>query len=125
MEVKNMSVHDIHNLARIAGCDTPMDQSGEGATWLRECMSEALDMKSEMRGRHDDDLIHEIADGLVPVYTHQLWQVWVDLGGFNFDGEYRDFSSHGDSGDSMNRVAQADCFEWASTIVGHVSRDGY
>ena len=98
MEVKNMSVHDIHNLARIAGCDTPMDQSGEGATWLRECMSEALDMKSEMRGRHDDDLIHEIADGL---------------------------SSHGDSGDSMNRVAQADCFEWASTIVGHVSRDGY
>ena len=100
-----MSVHDIHNLARIAGCDTPMDQSGEGATWLRECMSEALDMKSEMRGRHDDDLIHEIADGLVPVYTHQLW--------------------HGDSGDSMNRFAQADCFEWASTIVGHVSRDGY
>jgi len=112
---------NINQIARMADCSTPEGDDTDGAKFLRECFNEAQDMKSEFRGRHDGDLIHEIADGLVPIYTNELWNVWVDCGGYHFDGTYRDFSSHGDTSDTMNRVAQADCYEWARNIVATVA----
>lgn len=119
-----MKEANVIQLSRMADCSTPEGNDSDGAKFLKECFSTAQDMKSEMRGRHDGDLIHEIADGLVPIYTGNLWNVWVDCGGYNFDGEYRDFSSSNDTGDRMNRIAQADCFEWAYNIVATVAREG-
>lgn len=33
----------------------------------------------------DDGLVHEVADNLVPLYDHELWGVFVDLGGYHAD----------------------------------------
>ncbi len=116
-------------VADLAGCpSTPMDES-EGATFLLYCWETALDLSRELIGLSDraydiriSDLASEFADSCVPLYTAQLWSVWTDCGGYNFDGEYRDFSSSSEVGNRMNRIAQADCFEWAHNIMYECQR---
>ena len=50
--------------------------------------------------------------------------MWVDCGGYNNDnGEYRDFVRSGDTGDMMNRIAQADCYEWAMNVIFAIERE--
>lgn len=119
--VNRMDDYSLRMIANMAGCDTPEGEDTDGAKWLRECLAEAMDMQSQ----YDDinqDTFFEVADGLVPIYTNQLWNVWVDCGGYNHEGEYRDFASHGDTGDMMNRVAMADCYEWAYNIISSYYR---
>jgi hypothetical protein len=132
IKVNKMKEANINQIARIAGCSTPEGNDTDGAKFLRDCYNEAQDMKSVMRGGPgrgrgrtlDDNSINDIADGLVPGHTNELWNVWVDCGGYEFDGDYRDFSSSNDTGDRMNRIAQADCFEWAHNIISTVAREG-
>tara|TARA_R110002020_G_scaffold170189_1_gene359549 strand:+ start:147 stop:542 length:396 start_codon:yes stop_codon:yes gene_type:complete len=123
-EKRKLSLWD---LADMAGCSKPEGAETDGAKWLREVEFEAYDVVDSYRTEKDKeyppDYVHEKADDLVPIYTNQLWNVWTDLGGYNFDGEYRDFSSHGDTGDRMNRIAQADCYEWAQNIIFDIVQD--
>ena len=95
---------------------TPEGEDSDGAKWLMICYETAKDF-AENDDAYFMDNAHEIADGLVPIYSNRLWNVWVDCGGYHFDGSYRDFSSHGDTGDTMNRIAQADCYEWAHNVL--------
>tara|TARA_R110002073_G_scaffold253928_1_gene416587 strand:- start:445 stop:843 length:399 start_codon:yes stop_codon:yes gene_type:complete len=111
-------------IARMAECSTPEGDDTDGAKFLRECFDMAEELNIELQGLENgeydmriDDLAHEFADSCVPIYTNQLWNVWVDCGGYHFDGEYRDFTSHGDTSDTMNRIAQADCYQWARNIM--------
>ena len=100
----------IYEAVEIAGCSSPEGEDTDGAVWLREVIEAGVDMERYYEVL-SSDAIHETADQLVPVYTNKLWNIWVDLGGYYFDGEYRDFSSNSDTGDMMNRVAMADCYE--------------
>ena len=112
-------------VARMA--DTPSTPEGkdtEGAKWLMTCFYTAEELYDDLQGYSNEeydirisDLAMEYADGLVPIYTSQLWNIWVDCGGYNHEGEYRDFTSHGDTGDMMNRIAMADCYEWANNVL--------
>ena len=102
---------------------TPRDAS-DGANFLISCWENALDLSRELIGLSDNeydirisDLAAEFADSCVPIYTGELWSVWTDCGGYNFDGSYRDFVSSSEQGTMMNRIAQADCWEWAHNIM--------
>lgn len=124
----NYSGKDIYDteVADLAGMTrTPMENS-EGMNFLQYCFESAIDLleetmrDSELNQNFElrfDELSNEYADGCVPIYTAQLWSVWTDCGGYNFDGSYRDFVSSSEQGTIMNRIAQADCFEWAKNIM--------
>ena len=118
----------IYEATRMAGCDMPEGNETDGAKWIRGVIREAEELRGAFptKGSKEEfdkqDRVSEIADGLIPIYTNHLWNVWVDLGGYHFQGEYRDFNSmhesHGyDDSDRMNRIAQADCYEWAHNIL--------
>ena len=111
-------------IARMAETpSTPEGKDSDGAKWLMTCYEVAKDF-AENDDAYFMDNAHEIADGLVPIYTSQLWNIWVDCGGYNNDdGQYRDFTSHGDTGDMMNRIAMSDCYEWAMNILMSIERD--
>ena len=119
----------INEAVQVAGCSSPEGKDTDGAKWLREVIEAGEEMMDDFNIVDDSyakdagSVIFEWADGQVPIYTNQLWNVWVDLGGYYFDGEYRDFSANSDTGDTMNRVAQADCYEWAERILSNMARD--
>jgi len=128
----NYNGRDIYDteVADLAGMTrTPMEDT-EGLIFLQYCFETAVDLYEETSSNSQlnrnyelrfDELAREFADGCVPIYTAQLWSVWTDCGGYNFDGSYRDFVSSSEQGTIMNRVAQADCFEWAYNIMSGVT----
>lgn len=114
--------YSLYDLSRMAGCSQPEGEDTDGAKFLRECISMAMEIDNYYDEVGSDE-IAETADGLVPIYTNELWNVWVDCGGYRHDGEFRDFARSNDVGDMMNRIAQADCYEWAYNILGSYARD--
>jgi hypothetical protein len=121
-----MAKMTISEMATVAGCSSPQGKDTDGAKWLREVQDAGEEMIRDLKDdfvKYPQDRVHEVADGQVPIYTNKLWNIWVDLGGYYFDGEYRDFSSNSDTGDMMNRVAQADCYEWAQNILFDMAQD--
>ena len=120
-------MRSIAQLARMADCpETPEGEDTEGAKWLRRVEQDAEEAEEqyydEYSNRISEDAVFEIADGSVPIYTNELWNVWVDCGGYNHDGQYRDFVSSSESGNMMNRIAQADCYEWAVNLIQEITR---
>lgn len=67
-----------YQLANLAGVACPDSVESPGAQFLRGVESAAEDVA-------DPDDVGEVADGCVPVYTHERWQVFVDLAAFNED----------------------------------------
>lgn len=83
-------------LAKLAGCSDPDAHDGigfgdapgtvedaigsPGAQFLRNVEDDVND-----RDEVDEDTAHEIADANVPVYTHELWQTFVDIAAYNED----------------------------------------
>ena len=112
---------DYWRVARMAECRQPESADSAGGKWLMKCYNESKEF-AENDNAYFMDNAHEIADGLVPIYTNELWHIWVDCGGYEFEGEYRDFTSHSDTGDTMNRAAMADCYEWAMNILMSIER---
>ena len=73
----------VWQLARMAGVSDPDSQESAGAVWLRRVEGTADEL-----GEYGDDVedaIHELADSLVPIYTHERWQVFVDLAAYQVD----------------------------------------
>ena len=99
------------NLARLAECSDPDAHDGRGfdhydgppvegspgAQWLRHVENAAGDILGDAESLADnpgDTLaeradyngrLHETADGAVPDYTHERWQVFVDLCAYQED----------------------------------------
>lgn len=87
-------------LARLAGCSDPDAHDGRGfdgqdvqpvegsagARFLRSVEDDCRD-RLEDGDEIDDvgDVAHEVADGAVPVYTHERWSVFVDLAAYTED----------------------------------------
>ena len=120
---------EYYEVARMAECpSTPEGKDSDGARWLMKVYEDAVDIPRNYDfddfPNQQSDIMAEVADGLVPIYTNELWNVWVDCGGYNNDGgQYRDFIRSGDVGDMMNRVAQADCYEWAMNVIFAIERE--
>ncbi|HUR18910.1 MAG TPA: hypothetical protein VMZ51_08255 [Acidimicrobiales bacterium] len=71
-------------LARLADCSDPDTVTSPGALWL----ASVADSATDLAGLDPDDrtdAIHELADNAVPIYTREVWSVFVDLGAYQTD----------------------------------------
>jgi hypothetical protein len=81
----NTNTHNANELSRIAGCYSPDDAfDSPGARFLLG-VADACAEQSEYGYEDVSDAAHEIADSAVPVYTHERWQTFVDLGAYEQD----------------------------------------
>lgn len=87
-----------YHLARLAETYSPDSLESPGAHFL----ASVADAFEEYERDADGDWLHEAADGAVPIYTHERWQVFVDLGAYN-----EDISDLGATGDATQDAAIA------------------
>ena len=67
-----------YQLARVAGVASPDSPESPGAKWLELVAVSAEEVE-------DEEYLSEVADQLVPIYTHERWQVFVDLAAYQED----------------------------------------
>lgn len=83
-EVSDPDEHDGIGFSADQGV-TPRDGS-PGARFLRSVAYDVAEfVNDESDDQDQDERMHEIADGAVPVYTHELWQTFVDLAAYTED----------------------------------------
>lgn len=80
--------HNPYVLANMTDTGKPDTNESPGAVWLVHIADAAEELAEEVRDARDlEDAVHECADQLVPVYTHEMWQVFVDLTAYNEEDE--------------------------------------
>lgn len=99
--------YTVWQLARMAGVADPDSWDSAGAKFLVHIETGFVDAEGL-----DDDDVHEIADSYVPVYTHDIWQTFVDLAAY---GE--DVSEWGAFGDDLTRVAAVALYMIAERLL--------
>jgi hypothetical protein len=101
-------------LARMAGVSDPdSHDDSPGAKFLRRVESSASEIAENVADGYDlDDQILEVADALVPVYTHEVWKVFVDLAAYEVEVE-TDMALESD----MTKRAQVALYEVARTLL--------
>ena len=72
-------------LARLADVYDPDEKDNPAARFLEGIAEDVADRLSYDPDGDPDEWVHKIADLAVPVYTHERWQVFVDLGAYNED----------------------------------------
>jgi len=86
--------HNVFQLATLADCYSPDSDDSPGAAFLARVARDVADRVNEEAGTDvirdlvsdlTEDGAHEIADSAVPIYTHERWQAFVDLGAYNED----------------------------------------
>lgn len=86
-----MEIRNAHQLAYLADCASP-DNAGEGDEAPSAGASFLLSVQDEILDAHEYDPwtanacdVFEIADQLVPIYTHDLWETFADLAAYRED----------------------------------------
>lgn len=75
-----------YELAQLADCGEPANSDSPGAKFLCSMRDALIDAREYSGDAFDpDEDLHELADGAVPVYTYQRWQVFLDLAGWQVD----------------------------------------
>ena len=91
--VIELSGYNAHQLAYHADSSSPDSPDSPGAEYLalvRDSIVEAYRYNIEHGNTFDSEDIHEIVAGCVPVYTHNLWETFTDLGAYSVDvDDYR------------------------------------
>ncbi|AKY03376.1 hypothetical protein FDI81_gp69 [Streptomyces phage Hydra] len=110
--IEDIKQRGAYSLAGDADTLDPDGHTSAGAlllTSVRDAVIEAVEWRVENDGLtlaeaaedvQDGDAIGEIADSAPSVYTHQLWQEFVDLGGYREDLEPHDLN-----GDDLSKIA--------------------
>jgi len=81
-----ITVPTVWYLARIAGCGDPYSATSPGAEWLCRFPNAAQEILDYAQTDSDaQDAIREQADSLVPVYTRELWNTFVDVAAYDED----------------------------------------
>ena len=114
---------DFYKLADESGLSRPDSNDSAGAEWLKEVWERAVhlrDLKKDENVYDIEDLIHEEADASVPIYTHNLWEVWVDLQGYNHPETYENYMID-QMGEmlirDLNKIPQASLYDAARNIL--------
>lgn len=86
------TTYSVYELAHMAGVNSPDGPNSPGALWLEQVaasLAEAIDYRHDQGDDQGpvDDVVHELADTAVPIYTHERWKIFVDLGAYNFDAD--------------------------------------
>jgi hypothetical protein len=81
------SDRNAYSLALLADVASPDSLESPGALWLTRIESAAANLLEECAELGGDpvDAIHETADAIVPIYTHERWSVFTDLAAYNED----------------------------------------
>lgn len=87
--------HTPYSLAEVAGCFAPDSPTSPGAVFLLGIAEHVADSRDD-----GEDAAAYIADAAVPVYTHDVWAAFVDLGAYREDP-----SELGDDGSDMTKSA--------------------
>lgn len=87
--------HTAYDLARMAGVASPDLPTSPGAAWLEQIAASLDDYEWDNdNGSDNSDTISEMANNIVPIYTHNKWSVFVDLCAYQEDisefGEFDD-----------------------------------
>lgn len=84
--------HNPFCLASLADCASPDSADSPGAAFLARVARDVTDYVSDAEDADPRDALdnvsdwsHGIADSAVPVYTHERWQVFVDLAAYQED----------------------------------------
>ena len=87
--------HNPFHLATLADCYSPDSSDSPGAQFLariaRDVADRLVDSDEAEGSRYvlteltEGDAAHEIADSAVPIYTHDMWATFADLGAYNED----------------------------------------
>ena len=98
-----MTTHTTFQLARLADCGDPdvpdftsfdvpdaadpdAPEPSPGARFLHSVAVEVPNVRERVADGEDlGDVIHEVADAEVPIYTHQRWATFVDLAAYQED----------------------------------------
>jgi len=77
-----------HQLAALAGTPSPDSHNSPGASYLgrlKDTICDSYRYATEHNNTFDSDDLHQIVDGCVPVYTHELWTAFTDLAAYEQD----------------------------------------
>lgn len=91
-----------------------------GARFLRsvaDSVAEAIDYAGEDFDPDDFDA-HELADGAVPVYTHDIWEAFTDLAAYNEDP-----SEYGASDGDLTRMASVALYMIGERLAVALARE--
>jgi hypothetical protein len=101
----------VWQLAGLAGCSSPDSVDSAGAAWLVRVARDAEEL-AEDQGDDLTDGIAERADSNVPIYTHELWSIFVDLGAYQ-----EDVSELIGAGTDMEKMAQVALYMIAERLL--------
>ena len=113
--------HNPFCLASLADCASPDSISSPGAAFLASVARDVAEHVESYVAEGDpgyrltelrEDGSHEIADSAVPVYTHERWQVFVDLAAYNEDA-----SELGATADDLTGAAGVALYMIAERLV--------
>lgn len=114
-----------YQLSNLADCASPDSSESPGASFLIQIQDAVAYAAEQADGALEDthDLAHEIADGAVPIYTHEMWQTFTDLAAWQEDvaGEFGPI-------EDMEKGAQAAlymiAYRLAVTLFEELDTDG-
>lgn len=110
--------YTIYRLANMAGCAGPDSQTSAGALFLQS-IAESVISEIDSNGELSEDMATEIADNAPDVYTHKLWQEFVDLAAYTEDP-----SELGADASDMEQCARVCLYMIAGRLVAAI-RDDY
>lgn len=96
--------------------DALFPNSKEAENFLDRVLNDVIERADDLLSDEDDanDIVHEIADNAVPIYTHDLWTCFVDLGAYN-----EDMGDLGGATEDMTKNAQI-CLYMMAERVAHI-----
>lgn len=111
------TTYNAYELARMAECMSPDSLDSPGAQFLLRIQDDYNEAVEEDYW-NEDETPHEIADNAVPVYTHQMWLTFVDLGAYQEDP-----SELGYENDDMDKAGSACLYLIAQRLVYALAKD--
>jgi hypothetical protein len=92
-------------LARMADVASPESKISLGSRWLLGVAEAAVEALGRLSDEDTNDVASEVADSIVPVYTHELWTVFVDLAAYQEDVSELGYEWSSDDHDKLPRTA--------------------
>lgn len=129
-EIRGKHVYELARLAEVASPNTP---ESPGAKYLDQIRQGALEILAaddlgtltddEFHDSDVQDAISEYADTLVPVYTHEVWQVFTDLAAWNEEDETGLMEVAIREGHGMTQIARIALYRIAERLLQTLIRE--
>jgi len=97
--------HHPYVLAIQADCAGPDFDSCPGAYFLLGIQDSCNEYLRDYPDDITEDTAHEIADGAIPVYTHEMWTTFVDLAAYDEESDDPNPDLHGQARLALYAIA--------------------